>query len=168
MANFEKEVWNSIIASYESEYKDLCENWKIVETKAQSTLTLSSVMLAAAFAFARELPDSFNVFHKCLFCAAILSLALCVSTAVWSLRIRSLGGPPLGGSAHKILEDLSRRGIYTQEERYFKTLSDNWKANNDEVSENIDDKSSIIGSAQICLAWAGGLFVFLTISAITG
>lgn len=166
MSELDEQTWNSLLSSYESEYKDLCDTWKIVESKAQSTITLSSVLLAAAFAMAKDLPLSFTPIDKCALSLAVFALALSIYAAVWALRIRKIHGPPLGRSLHQLTDDLIKSGGDTNCTAYFKTVAHNWKETNMEISTNINDKSSIVDSAQACLAWAGSLFVFLTVSSV--
>ncbi|HEU0013985.1 MAG TPA: hypothetical protein VFQ45_09895 [Longimicrobium sp.] len=83
-----------VVAAYEREYRDLVESWKSVETKAQGTVAMAGIFLAAVFAFARGVSANEPGWQRWILTTAILTLLASVLFALLSLWGRKVASPP--------------------------------------------------------------------------
>ena len=85
-----------VLSAYESEYRDLLEAWKLLETKSQGAIAISAIFLAAAFSFAKDLRAETGLPFRVVLSLSILSLLFSVVMAVLALRVRSAARAPNG------------------------------------------------------------------------
>jgi hypothetical protein len=85
------------LQSYRDEYRDLSDTWRHIDSKAQGTVAVAGIFLAAVFAFVRNLVTSApGTSEKLLLVTGVLLLVAAVILSVFALRIREVVGPPLG------------------------------------------------------------------------
>jgi hypothetical protein len=112
--------------AYREEYKELSEVWKGLETKAQGTITIGGIFIAASFTFAKDLSATrLDYYGNLLLGAAIFLLIPSVLLAVLALKTREVSTPPSGEIIEDMVKDLKevpdadlpdrkRRFIYDQ------------------------------------------------------
>lgn len=155
------------LQSYRDEYKELSDTWRHVEGKAQGTITVAGIFLAAAFAFVRDLTGAgTGLVEKSILAVAVGMLTVTVILAVLSLRVRELVAPPLGENLDDLITDLS--GVSDAEEiaerlpRFVGDQLSLWKTANEAVDRVNKDKASLVALAQRLLLLAIGLVAALT------
>jgi hypothetical protein len=77
-----------------AEYAEYSDNWKLLESKAQGTITAGGVFLAALFAIGYQHPELLTGrIQQFLSTVVLLSLAAAIGFAMWSLRVREYETP---------------------------------------------------------------------------
>jgi hypothetical protein len=66
-----------LLASFQQEYDDAVETWRALEGKAQISITIGGVVLAAVFAFARDL-KGISSLEKLLLGSSVVLLVVAV------------------------------------------------------------------------------------------
>jgi hypothetical protein len=109
---------------YEAEYKETAETWRQLETKAQGTAAIAGILVAAAFAFSRDV-TRFSGTEKIFLAVTVVLLVTVEILALVSLFIRSVDTRPGGTFLSKPLSDMLRaRTEEDTEERYLAHLVD--------------------------------------------
>src|SRR5262249_37673689 len=80
--------------SFREQYRDLAESWRHMDTKAQGAGAIAGVFLAAALAWAKDLPTDFTVPQKIALVGCVVLLILAVISAVTALHVRNVSSPP--------------------------------------------------------------------------
>ncbi len=155
------------LQSYRDEYKELSDTWRHVEGKAQGTITVSGIFLAAAFAFVRDLTGAgTGLLEKSILAVAVGMLTATVILAVLSLRVREVVAPPLGESLDEMITDLS--GVTDAAEiaerlpRFVGDQLQMWKNANEAVDQVTKGKAGLVAWAQRLLLLAIALVAVLT------
>lgn len=94
-----------LLTAFIDEYRDANDNWAVIDGKAQSTVTISGVFLAAAFAYAREIGTASMTERRLLACSVILLIAA-VGVSLLALRLRRVSLPPFGTIVEQRVSDL--------------------------------------------------------------
>jgi hypothetical protein len=97
-----------VLAAYQADYKDAAEHARSLETKAQASVTMAGIFLAAGFALIRELDPSAVWWVRGLLMIGALALMAAVVFAVLALKVRSVAAPPSGGDLKKLVSDFFR------------------------------------------------------------
>ena len=155
------------LQSYRDEYKELSDTWRHVEGKAQGTITVAGIFLAAAFAFVRDLTGAgTGLLEKSILAVAVGLLTATVILAVLSLRVREVVAPPLGENLDELITDLSSvRDAEEIAERLPRFVGDQlsmWRSANEEVDRLTKSKAGLVALAQKLLLVAIGLVALLT------
>lgn len=108
--NPKTQLLQEALNSYEKEYHELCETWRHLEDKAQGTITISGIFLAALFTFVSGLIDTIGLFdlyyEKGLLIAAAILLTASVIYAILVLKIKEVKTPPQGDELNELINDL--------------------------------------------------------------
>lgn len=155
------------LQSYRDEYKELSDTWRHVEGKAQGTITVSGIFLAAAFAFVRDLTGAgTGLLEKSVLAVAVGTLTATVILAVLSLRVREVVAPPLGESLDEMITDLSglthAAEIAERLPRFIGDQLEMWKNANEAVDRVNKGKAGLVAWAQRLLLLSIGLVAVLT------
>jgi hypothetical protein len=155
-----------VLTAYEVEYRDLADNWRSLDGKAQGTVAIAGVFIGGAVAFAQRLSsDSSNAMRTAVGLGVLL-LLVCVGFAISVLRIRTVNAPPDGDSVRKLVADLLEVSESERAGRYLGYLEDRvvaWKTGIDEVASVNDSKATALWRAQLSLAAAIGAFAILIV-----
>ncbi len=163
----ESKLLESVVDACKEEHSELWTNWRHLDSKAQGTITVAGVFLAAAFAFVRTL----SVWKMDLGCQIMLvgSLTCLISTVVISvvaIRVRAVTGPPLGQLLQKTVRDLLN--VTDEKEmpaRYRNHLNDQlnaWSQTIEDVRTQNSRKAKLLNAAHIVLLLAISLVAMMT------
>jgi hypothetical protein len=149
------------------EYKELSENWRNLDTKAQGNIAISGILLAASVAFLSKGPSPDVTLQRWLILLIVVSLALTIILAVFALRVRVVSGPPHFGSMQEMIGDFlaavkteeraARMGDFLGEELSL------WAQCNDETREIVNRKANLLSYAQLAIVFATLLVSIFTV-----
>jgi hypothetical protein len=97
-----------VLSAYQSDYKDAVEHWRSLETKAQASITMAGIFLAAGFALVRELDPTTTWWVRGLLLIGALALMVAVVFAVLALKVRVVPAPPSAETLNRIVNDFFR------------------------------------------------------------
>lgn len=103
---FRTERWTVALRTYQEEFRDLLDAWGKLDGKAQGTVTIAGVFLAAVFAAARG--DAIPTSHgdRALLGLSILLLVAAVICAGLALRVQAAASGPSGQEIERAAADL--------------------------------------------------------------
>ena len=149
-----------------SEYTELSDVWKQVDTKAQATATIAGIFMAAAFAFVRNAAFQLTSTEKVLLSALLVLLLASISVAVRAMLIREVPMPPEPEAVAKMVEELLTQPETEYEERHASLLADTvnaWIPVNRELRSTVTSKASGVAWAQGALLLAALVMAALII-----
>jgi hypothetical protein len=158
-----------VLESHRAEYKELSENWRILDTKAQGATAISGIFLAAAFSIARDASGKMVLCEKVLLILAIASLVTSITLAVLALWVRSVSLPPIGEQFEDLVADLPRADLTELPSRLPALVQDEsrlWKEASKEVSLHNESKARLLRASVTALLVAAIIVSALTIWAI--
>lgn len=147
---------DNLLESFSDEYSNASETWKALEAKAQSTVTIGGIFLAAAFAYSREL-TAITCCGRVLLIMAIVLLLGSVAFCVAALRIQKIVDPPQGTFAAGAVLQLTDPSKHLDEETLQNFTRDRvtrWKESLESLIARNDEKASLIWTGQIFLGSA--------------
>lgn len=163
-------ILNHALSSFQEEYKDLTDTWKVIDGKAQATGTIAGVFLAAAFAFARDVPAGFGQGQRALLCVGIGMLVLTVCLALAGLQIRRVSAPPIGENLKQLVQDLLPNLTEIERDaRLTAFIGDQimlWEQCNQNVREKTTGKARWVTLSQYCLLAAIVVVTAVTLAAV--
>lgn len=157
----------TVLDSYREEYKELSEVWKSLETKAQGTVTIAGIFIAAAFTFAKDLASTRLDYHGKLFLAgAIIFLIPAIILSVLVLRRRTIKWIPAGTDVEQWADDIesvSNEELADKARRFIDEHSGVWKETIASTKEATAEKEQLLYAAQILLLLAIGAATVVTL-----
>ena len=155
------------LASYREEYRDLADDWKGLETKAQGSVAVAGIFLAALFAFVRELTANSGPLESVLLAVAVLTLLVSVGYAIAALRIRDIAASPLGKHLKPLVQHLlATPDLEANPDRATNFLNDHirmWHETNENMHHENDRKAGHVLRSQVCLMAAIAAVAILTV-----
>jgi hypothetical protein len=155
----------AVLSSYESEYRDLLEAWKLVESKAQGAIAIAGIFLAAAFSFAKDLNEGPGFAARLSLVVSIASLLLAVLLAVMALAVRNVPRWPAG----KTIEDVANPLLKAAEAGlplFLSALANDqievWRDTNSRLAKALASKASKVALSQWCIFCSATVFVIYT------
>lgn len=148
------------------EHEQLSEQWRQLDSKAQSTATIAGIFMAGAFAFLQSSSVQLTVGQKFLFFLVISALVLSIAFAVGSMLVESIPMPPTSGKMSEMLGDILQKPESELDERYDGLLSDTinpWIAVNSSLLHKIEGKGGKIKVSQEALLAAAAGLALLTL-----
>ena len=118
--NEKKKLLAEVLSTYQSEYQELRENWKSLETKAQAVIAIAGLFIAGAIKLFNDvkqdspLYDQMNIFFsysllvKLLILSPLILLVLSILFALLGLRIRESTVAPHGRIVEPLISDIVR------------------------------------------------------------
>jgi hypothetical protein len=156
--------------SYREEYKELSDVWKALETKAQGTVTIAGIFIAAAFTFAKDLATTRLDFYGNLFLgAAIIFLIPTIILSVLVLWRRTVKSIPGGEAVEQWADDIGEtldEDLPEMTRRFIDQQSSVWKTTVSSAKEAITQKENLLHAAQILLLLAIGAAAVVTLKLI--
>ncbi|MGB7624774.1 MAG: hypothetical protein WBN92_20700 [Terriglobia bacterium] len=147
--------------SYRDEYRELCNQWQNLDTKAQGTGAIAGIFLAAAVAWSRNMSDPITRLEGGLLVSTVATLVFSIVLTVFAMRIRTITAPPLGDSTTEMVKDLTQINVTGEiKERIPRFLQDQislWRDCNEETQKQNLSKARKIWCAQITLLIAACL-----------
>jgi hypothetical protein len=151
--------------AYREEYKELTEVWKALETKAQGTITIGGIFIAAAFTFAKDLASTrLDYYGNLLLGAVIFLLIASVCFSILALKTREVSIPPGGESVEELANDLREVNdgdLFDRKRRFINDQSTLWKTSVSTTRTAIEDKERWLDLSQgfltVAIVIAGAL-----------
>lgn len=172
-ADLSESLLEATLVSYREEYRELSEIWRHLDDKAQGTVAIAGIFLAAVFAFVQSMTSlRQSIGTGTLLVGAVLLLVTSIVFAVLSLRVRKVSVAPLGEEFEKLILDIL--GIEDEQERTARVpnlLRDQirlWRAVNDDVHKENMNKASLVLKAQLFLFFAIFAVALLVVLVIVG
>jgi hypothetical protein len=139
------------VDSCRQEHQDLSSQWTAVDAKAQSTITVAGVFLAAILAFIRELSATTTDLERWLLSGTLVLLIGSTIFALFAVRLRPVAGAPCGTPLVEMIEDLVATEDGTSPERLRNFARDHarlWRRANESVGGAVGAKSRHLQKAQ--------------------
>jgi hypothetical protein len=160
-------LYDCVIDAYQDEYKDINENWRSIETKAQGAVAIAGIFAAGAFAFTRELMANASASQKWMHILTMVFLISSVVLSICSLFVRRTSAAPLGESMENLIRDILLSEIPEAElpvrlSNFQKQQSARWKTINQELTLANTRKGLLLLTAQCLLVLA-----IVTVGALT-
>jgi hypothetical protein len=156
-AEIRKQLDDQLLEAFSAEYDFAVETWKMLEGKAQASVTISGIFFAAAFAYARE-SGAPTPLPRALLIVTVIALLFSVGSAVLSLALAQVSTPPLGRFNESIVFDLRRlpEGELSDEhiERFVAERIRQWREAIRTVDESNQRKAAHVRRSHLFLAIA--------------
>lgn len=149
-------LYETALAIYKEHYKDLMDRWRSIETKAQSSIATTGILIAGLLAFIRDLEagssDAERVLLTLLLFASIATMLL----GVVALRVRSVSEPPFVVSVEPLIMDfVDDSGLRPEHWRdIVREQLKVWKQTNADLRRASEEKARMVAFAQAALAGA--------------
>ena len=168
----------AVVETHREEYGKLTDIWKGLETKAQATVTIAGIFIAAAFAFVREFKAlQLSEANKIVLIAAFSCLVLSIILSILVLTLRKVSPPPTGGEMRQIAADVLRLRSDETADQHDESIPDLyldffnehvilWQRVIVSASKVIKWKVRCLWAAQWLLMFATFLIVWLTLSIV--
>lgn len=157
----------TVLDSYREEYKELSDVWKSLETKAQGTVTIAGIFIAAAFTFAKDLASTRLDYPGKLFLAgAIIFLIPTIILSVLVLRRRTIKWIPAGTDVEQWADDIENvpnEELPDRARRFIDEHSGVWKETVASTKKATAEKEALLYAAQILLLFAIGAATVVTL-----
>ncbi len=95
--------------AYSASYKEIADNWRAIDAKAQTVITVAGMFIAGAVALARDEKALVDATTKITLIIVVLLLIVTVLVAADVLRVRDVDGPIPGDELEQVARDLDRR-----------------------------------------------------------
>jgi len=154
------------LISYKEEYEEYSDLWHKLDSKAQATISISGIFLAAIFAFIRILSESAACTEKYFLSGSIILLSFTVLCGLGVLWIKSVPCAPYGTAIKEFFDDLleSDQEITPDDiDAFTKDKIDLWENTNNDTYKVITTKGRILLLAHVFLVLAILLVSILTI-----
>jgi hypothetical protein len=145
-----------LLDDFRQEYADAVETWRALETKAQVSITVGGVFLAATFAFARDL-DKLDSAQKLLLSSAIVLLVVTVLCGLAVFHVVEIQAPPLGTFAQVGVFDILKKPdgeLQGYLERFSQDQATTWRSAIEGVAAANNRKADWVWRAQLSLVIA--------------
>ena len=157
----------TVLDSYREEYKELSDVWKSLETKAQGTVTIAGIFIAAAFTFAKDLTSGrLDHYGKLFLGGAIIFLIPTIILSVLVLRRRTIKWIPAGTDVESWADAIANvpdEELAENARRFIDEYSGVWKQTVESTREATDKKEALLYAAQVLLLFAIGAATVVTL-----
>jgi len=140
------------------EYKELSELWRNVDTKAQGTIALAGILLAAFVAFITKAQAPVCLYERILSLVAVVLFTASMIASVLALRLRkSAGSPYLGGGIESAVLDLLQVEVQDRTDRMPDLIREElslWEECNATESSAIDTKAALLTWGQVFIGFS--------------
>jgi len=157
----------TVLDSYKEEYKELSDVWKSLETKAQGTVTIAGIFIAAAFTFAKDLASTrLDYYGKLFLAGAIVLLIPTIILSVLALRRRTIKWIPAGIDVERWaddIEDVPNDELTDRARRFIDVHSEVWRETVASKKKATAKKEELLYAAQILLLFAIGAATIVTL-----
>lgn len=148
-----KTLRDQLLGDLRTEYANVLETWKLLEGKAQTTMTVAGIFLAAVFAFARDLTN-ITPRQQVLIGTAVGLLVFAVCLGLMVLRIKTVRTPPLGTFTSSRVTDVLAKND-SELPQYFRAFLaeqvSEWTNAIVVARRTNDDKATWLWRSQLCL-----------------
>lgn len=156
--------------SYREEYKELSEVWKALETKAQGTVTIAGIFIAAAFTFAKDLAATRLDYYGNLFLGAAIILLIpaiiCSVLVLWKRTVQSIPSAEDIEWWADLIRDTPDNALPDRICSFLDQQSIVWKETVASSRDAIERKAELLLVAQVLLLLAIGAASVVTLKLI--
>jgi hypothetical protein len=160
------------LETYREEYRELSDNWRNLDTKAQGLGAIAGIFLAAVFAWGRNLPADFGPVQRWMLVAAIVLLVVTIAFAVLALHVRMVAAPPLGDeTANMVTDILQKHKVEEMPARLVAFYNDQiepWKDTNEDTRRHCLSKAFRIQVGQVAVLLAAVIVAALAVEPVLG
>lgn len=143
---------NKVVEAYSNAYKELTDNWRALETKAQGNIAIAGIFIGGAFAFIQKIGPNLILAEKVGLITALVFLTLSVLFAVRALRVQIVPAPFFGefveGSVRRLLEITDEAEFNRRFINFVNDHAAKWQNILIEVNEQLRDKAANLKNAQ--------------------
>lgn len=150
-------ILDDSLDAFKEEYRELSETWRHIETKAQGTVSIAGIFIAAAFAFVHYLSETAPSCERLLLGLALALLGLCVLLSIAALAVREVKAAPIGETLYGMVTELVDAGEARDAESIDNFVRDQiglWNEVNEEVRAVNHSKARYLLCAQVALVAA--------------
>ncbi len=131
------------IRSYQDDYKEISENWRHLDSKAQGSIAICGILSAATAAFVSRKTVDLNCFEQILVTLTLISLAVGILFALLSMQLRAVVEAPYAGTIQSHIKSIlkfpnERSNPVTN---LWLNQIDDWEACNSSAKSSLDSKS---------------------------
>jgi hypothetical protein len=142
------------LEAYLHEYKELTETWRGLEGKAQGSITVAGIFIAASFAYVREI-STMRPYEKWLLGIAIALLVISVIFSIIVLKLRKVPPPPLGGFVsyyvRSLIEVNKNEDFQEATQIFFNKHTTKWQSVIEQMYKTNETKAKYLWLAQLIL-----------------
>lgn len=148
-----------------SEYADLADTFKSLDSKAQGTVTLAGILVAAPFAFLKEVP-AMSCALQWLVSGTLLASLGTIGCVLLALRVAEVAMPLKGSEAARLAADASRDDLPEDEAEavrddlmsaFYNDVQRTWSQAVDDLRANTLRKAEWVRRAQLLAATSAAL-----------
>lgn len=158
IAGIKETLPDKILDAYSDAYKELSDNWRGLETKAQGNIAIAGIFIAGAFAFIQKISPELNLAEKVMLVAALFFLIMSVILAVRALRVQIVPAPLFGrfveGSVKRLLLINDEAEFNRRFTNFINDYAVKWQNVLLDLSEQLHNKASDLEKAQAFLIGA--------------
>lgn len=149
-------ILREALTRHQDEYKELLENWRDLERKAQATVTIAAAFLAGLIAFVRQLPNPLPTSIAVFLILAVILLLFVFMTSIFVFTVQQRRMSPPSTTVYQFASELLN-AITDPEElanRIPNFLIDNirlWKGTNDDIFAINKDKAEKLWRCHVIL-----------------
>jgi hypothetical protein len=161
------ELRRAVAAAYEREHEALLTAFRDLDGKAQATITVAGIFLAAALAFVEETPATApSLLVRALLGGTLFLLVASISAALLALQLRKIVRSPSATQIGKFVSDLLAAGTEEARKRmgdFYGQVSTLWGASIQSLETANVRKSRCLVIAQVLLFLAilGAFFLVM-------
>jgi len=156
-------------ARVQSEYEELTDSWRQVDSKAQTCAAIAGIFIAAAFAFVRNSALTLSLCEKLFLLLLVLVLILSIVMSIQAMLLRRVPVPPTPENIAQMVSELLETAEEEHEERHGALVADTinaWIPVNRQLRADLADKAGRLVTAQRLLLVAAILMALLTVVAV--
>ena len=141
------------VEAQKEEYKEIWEQWKVIDSKAQGVIVVSGIALTGLFAVLRDNPPKEGL-SRCFVSISVFLAFLAAVSALLALRVRTVKSAPLGKPIAELVAEIQAKPQDSQNlpERYARLLNDIrnlWARPLEDNNAAMSDKASWVWVAQL-------------------
>ena len=149
------ELRTKTLEAFNSEYKELIEVWRGLETKAQGNIAVAGIFIAGSLAYIQKLDPNLLRHEKVFLGIAIGCLIASVLFAIATLTTQTVESPPLGLFVDHYSNDLlkidSKTDLASHLNTFFSEHATLWRKVLAEIQTLNESKANHLWHAQIFL-----------------
>lgn len=146
-----------ILGAAKQGYAEEMQRWNAIEKKADGSISLSGILLAAIFAFSRDLVQGAGPLDKALLCTALVLLVAAISVSLLALWMRRVPvAPPAAvvrGNVGELLAAVDRGSAEFPEAAvtFLNTMARLWEDAGGELARRVNEKSRLVYCAHLII-----------------
>lgn len=144
------------LSAYREEHEALLGSFRDLDSKAQATIAIAGVFLAASFAFVRQISENSEFVLKMALSLNICLLVSAILCAVLAMRLRKTIKPPSARLISKLTNDLlaSEGTLSKRLPGFYGDQSAQWARAIASIDPIVDKKARLVRLAQLALVIA--------------